>query len=70
MSIVPFSRDMTDIAANAYAQFGRRSGHPARLNFGDCMAYAASAVLRAPLLFKGADFAHTDVMAHPASIKH
>jgi ribonuclease VapC len=69
VSIVPFSRDMADVASQAFAAFGRASGHPAKLNFGDCMAYAVSAVLRAPLLFKGSDFGRTDVMAHPASIR-
>jgi ribonuclease VapC len=60
---------MADAASGAFATFGRASGHPAKLNFGDCMAYAVSAVLREPLLFKGRDFALTDVMAHPASIR-
>ena len=67
VSIVPFGRDMADAASRAFADFGRASGHPAKLNFGDCMAYAVSVVMRAPLLFKGADFGRTDVMAHPAS---
>jgi ribonuclease VapC len=65
--VIPFGREMADAASQAFAKFGR--GHPARLNFRDCMAYAVTAVLRAPLLFKGADFAHSDVMAHPASIR-
>ena len=69
VSIIPFGREMADVASEAFATFGRASGHPARLNFGDCMAYAVSAVLRAPLLFKGNDFGRTDVMAHPASIR-
>jgi ribonuclease VapC len=69
VSVVPFGRDMADVASQAFATFGRVSGHPARLNFGDCMAYAVSAVMRAPLLFKGEDFGRTDVMAHPASIR-
>lgn len=69
VSIVPFSRDMADLASRAFVTFGRASGHPARLNFGDCMAYTVSAVMRAPLLFKGKDFGQTDVMAHPASIQ-
>jgi ribonuclease VapC len=60
---------MANAASQAFATFGRGSGHPARLNFGDCLAYAVSAVLRAPLLFKGGDFGQTDVMAHPASIR-
>jgi ribonuclease VapC len=69
MSIVPFSREMTDVASVAFETFGRASGHPAKLNFGDCLAYAASAVTRAPLLFKGSDFGLTNVMSHPASIR-
>ena len=68
-TVVPFGREMADVASQAFAKFGRASGHPARLNFGDCMAYAVSAVLRAPLLFKGGDFGLTDVMAHPASLR-
>jgi ribonuclease VapC len=60
---------MADAASRAFVTFGRASGHPAKLNFGDCMAYAVSAVLEAPLLFKGRDFGHTDVMAHPASLR-
>jgi ribonuclease VapC len=67
--IVPFSREMADAASGAFDRFGRATGHPARLNFGDCMAYAVSAVMRAPLLFKGGDFGLTDVAAHPASIR-
>ena len=44
-----------------FQRFGRGSGHPAKLNFGDCLAYAAATVLDEPLLFKGEDFTHTDV---------
>ena len=69
VSIVPFSRDMADAASQAFVIFGRASGHPAKLNFGDCMSYAVSAVIQAPLLFKGEDFGRTDVMGHPASIR-
>ena len=69
VSIVPFSNEMANVATQAYIKYGRSSGHPARLNFGDCMSYAVSAVMRAPLLFKGADFGHTDVMVHPASVR-
>jgi ribonuclease VapC len=68
-SIVSFSRGMADIASRAFAAFGRRSGHPARLNFGDCMAYAVATIMKAPLLFKGSDFDLTDVLAHPASVR-
>jgi len=69
LSVVPFGLDMANAASNAYAEFGPGSGHEARLDFGDCMAYAAAAVLRAPLLFTDARFALTDVMAHPASLR-
>lgn len=68
-AITPFSRDMADASATAFERFGMGSGHPAGLNFGDCLAYGVSAVLQAPLLFKGGDFGLTDVMAHPASIR-
>jgi ribonuclease VapC len=67
VSVIPFGRTMADVASKAFVNFGRASGHPAKLNFGDCMAYAVAMELRAPLLFKGDDFGRTDVMAHPAS---
>jgi len=49
------------IARQAYRDFGKGSGHPAGLNFGDCFAYALAKVKREPLLFKGEDFLQTDV---------
>jgi ribonuclease VapC len=45
----------------AYHDFGRGSGHPAKLNFGDCFAYALAKTTNETLLFKGADFTRTDV---------
>lgn len=63
--IEPVTKDQTLIGREAYRDFGKGSGHPAQLNFGDCFAYALSKVMREPVLFKGNDFAHTDVM--PAS---
>ena len=50
-----------NIARAAYRDFGKGSGHPAGLNFGDCFAYALAKSMREPLLFKGDDFLHTDV---------
>ena len=47
-------------ARYAWRRFGK-GNHPAGLNFGDCFAYALSDVTREPLLFKGDDFAQTDV---------
>ncbi|USQ78935.1 type II toxin-antitoxin system VapC family toxin [Ornithinimicrobium faecis] len=48
-------------AREAYRDFGRRSGHRARLNFGDCFSYALATARDEPLLFKGDGFGHTDV---------
>lgn len=47
--------------AAAFEIFGKGRGHPAQLNFGDCMAYAVSKLEGLPLLFKGEDFRKTDV---------
>lgn len=49
-----------EIARNAYRDFGK-GRHKARLNFGDCFAYALAKEMDEPLLFKGKDFLHTDV---------
>ena len=49
-----------DIAADAYAQYGK-GRHPAALNMGDCYAYACAKANRAVLLFKGNDFSKTDI---------
>ncbi len=50
-----------DLAREAYRDFGKGSGHPAGLNFGDCFSYALAKAFAEPLLFKGNDFGHTDV---------
>jgi ribonuclease VapC len=59
--VVPFTPSHAQIARAAYRDFGRGSGHPAKLNFGDCFAYALAIDMDEPLLFKGDDFIHTDV---------
>lgn len=48
-------------AHEAHQIYGRGSGHRARLNYGDCLAYAVATVEQRPLLFKGDDFPYTDV---------
>jgi len=63
--IEPVTEAQARIAREAYRDFGKGSGHPAKLNFGDCFAYALAKVTGEPLLFKGKDLAHTDVT--PAS---
>lgn len=61
IQIVEVTAEHARIARRAYADFGRGSGHPAQLNFGDCFAYALAISTDEPLLFKGDDFIHTDV---------
>lgn len=60
IDIVPVTRDIAAEARAAYRRFGR-GNHPARLNFGDCFAYALARARGEPLLFKGEDFARTDI---------
>ena len=59
--IEPFTEEQAQTARQAYRDFGRGSGHPAKLNFGDCISYALAAVLDEPLLYKGDDFGYTDI---------
>jgi uncharacterized protein with PIN domain len=47
----------------AFVAYGKGSGHPASLNFGDLFAYALAKVQSLPLLFKGDDFVHTDIQS-------
>ena len=59
--IEPVTEAQAHIAREAYRDYGRGSGHPARLNFGDCFAYALARAMGEPLLFKGEDFRQTDI---------
>lgn len=59
--VEPVTLEQAEIARAAYRDFGKGSGHPAGLNFGDCFAYALARARREPLLFKGGDFSLTDV---------
>jgi ribonuclease VapC len=61
ISIVPVTERHARLAREAYRDFGKGSGHPAKLNFGDCFAYALAKQAGQPLLFKGDDFGETDV---------
>ena len=58
IEIVPVTASQAKLARQAYRDFGRGSGHPAKLNFGDCFAYALAMERGEPLLYKGDDFAH------------
>ncbi len=59
--IEPFTAAHFHIAREAFLKFGKGRGHPAQLNQMDCISYALAKSLDAPLLFKGADFPHTDI---------
>ena len=61
--IVAPGRAEMDAAYSAFVAFGKGSGHPAGLNFGDLFSYALAKVRGLPLLYKGADFAQTDVVS-------
>src|SRR5476649_1095396 len=61
ISIEAVTQTHAQIARNAYRDFGRGSRHPAKLNFGDCFAYALAKSMDEPLLFKDNDFIHTDI---------
>jgi ribonuclease VapC len=68
MATVPHTQELAVIARGAFLRFGE-GRHPARLNCGDCASYALAKSLNIPLLFKGTDFAKTDivpVLAAPA----
>ena len=58
--IIPFTAEHARHARVGRRLYGR-SRHPARLNFGDCMVYGVAKAEREPLLFKGNDFAQTDI---------
>jgi ribonuclease VapC len=61
MVIEPVTVEQAKIARQAYRDYGKGSGHPANLNFGDCFSYALARVMREPMLYKGDDFVHTDI---------
>ena len=63
IEIVSVTPEHARIARDAYRDFGRGSGHPAKLNFGDSIAYALARSESEPLLFVGNDFIHTNIDA-------
>ena len=62
IEIAPVTPAQAEIGRQAYATFGK-GRHRARLNYGDCFAYALAKETGEPLLFKGEDFVHTDIRA-------
>jgi ribonuclease VapC len=61
ISIEPVTVEQAQFARQAFLDFGK-GRHPAGLNFGDCFAYALAKATGEPLLFKGEDFAKTDIV--------
>ena len=61
IATLPIDRTRRHAALAAYARYGKGSGHPARLNLGDCFAYAMAKQHGVPLLYKGDDFSQTDL---------
>ena len=62
VELVPVTSEHASAARRAWRRFGK-GNHPAALKFGDCFAYALADTMGEPLLFKGNDFARTDVEA-------
>jgi len=62
IEMVPVPPETARIALDTFDRYGK-GRHPARLNFGDCFAYACARHLGEPLMFKGTDFPQTDIEA-------
>jgi ribonuclease VapC len=58
---VSITQEDAQAALVAFARYGKGRSHPARLNMGDCFAYAAARTRGMPLLYKGNDFTRTDI---------
>jgi ribonuclease VapC len=63
ITLEPVTVEQARIARQAYRDYGKGSGHPANLNFGDCFSYALARDKREPILYKGDDFVHTDLQS-------
>ncbi len=61
MVVAPLTASMILTALQAHERYGKGRKHPAQLNMGDCLSYAAARTLGLPLLYKGEDFACTDI---------
>ena len=63
IAVAGLDADHGQIAVDAVVKYGKGSGHPAQLNFGDCLSYAVAKGRDLPLLYVGDDFRHTDITA-------
>lgn len=62
IDVVSIDSAIATEAVAAFAKFGKGRGHPAQLNLADCMSYACAKIHAVPLMFKGNDFSHTDIV--------
>lgn len=63
IEVVPVdATSVRDHFRDGFIRYGKGTGHPARLNYGDLFAYALAADLNLPLLFQGGDFSRTDIV--------
>lgn len=63
VAVVELTPSQASAAAEAFLRYGKNRKNRARLNFGDCMSYGLAKSLNEPLLFKGDDFARTDIVS-------
>lgn len=61
VELMPIGQDAHILALNAHMRYGKGTGHPAQLNMGDCFSYALAKANGLSLLYKGNDFAQTDM---------
>jgi len=61
IGIVPLDDRHARLAIQAFSDYGKGRGHPAQLNLADCLSYACAKERAVPLLYKGGDFARTDL---------
>jgi ribonuclease VapC len=69
IEVISFDEAMAAEGIAAFNRYGKGRGHPAQLNFGDCLSYAVAKCRNLPLLFQGGDFPHTDLVpAHAPAV--
>jgi ribonuclease VapC len=61
IELAPLDASAANLAVKAFADYGKGRGHPAQLNLADCLSHGCAKALGVPLLYKGDDFARTDL---------
>ena len=68
ITLVAITDKEAELSLEAFNLYGKGTGHPARLNMGDCFSYALARSCDMPLLFKGDDFSRTDIASAAESL--